>query len=162
LATPAAELFTTSLRFAGWLRSARLRITSERVSDIVFARTGATTGKSFLIRECPETVFASYLIRLRVQQLVTPDYLYRYFQTPSYWAQITDEKKGTGQPNVNGKKLANIRVPVPPAEEQRRIVEYLDGLAGQVTALTQLQSETAAELDALLPSILDRAFKGEL
>jgi type I restriction enzyme S subunit len=45
---------------------------------------------------------------------------------------------------------------------QRRIVGYLDGLAGQVAALARLQSETAAELDALLPSVLDKAFKGEL
>ena len=43
--------------------------------------------------------------------------------------------------------------------EHRRIVGYLDGLAGQVAAL---QSETAAESDALLPSILDKASKGEL
>ena len=45
---------------------------------------------------------------------------------------------------------------------QRRIVGYLDGLAGPVAALARLQSETAAELDALLPSVLDKAFKGEL
>jgi len=133
-----------------------------KANDIVFARTGATTGKSFLIRDCPEAVFASYLIRLRVQQLVTPEYLYRYFQTPSYWAQITGEKKGTGQPNVNGKKLANIRVPVPPPAEQRRLVGYLDGLAGPVARLARLQTETAAALDALLPSILDKAFQGDL
>ena len=44
--------------------------------------------------------------------------------------------------------------------EQQRIVGYLDGLAGPVAALARLQSETAAELDALLPSILDKAFKG--
>lgn len=70
--------------------------------DIVFARTGATTGKSFLIQECPESVFASYLIRLRVLHTVTPEHLYAFFQSPDYWSQITDEKKGTGQPNVNG------------------------------------------------------------
>jgi type I restriction enzyme, S subunit len=45
--------------------------------------------------------------------------------------------------------------PKPPLAEQRRIVAELD-------ALKRLQAETAAELDALLPSILDRAFKGEL
>ena len=130
--------------------------------DIVFARTGATTGKSFLIRECPETVFAFYLIRLRVQELVTVDYLYQYFQTPSYWAQITDTMKGTGQPNVNGKKLANIHVPIAPPEDQRRIVAYLDGLQSKVDALKRLQAATAVELNAVLPSVLDRAFKGEL
>jgi type I restriction enzyme, S subunit len=46
--------------------------------------------------------------------------------------------------------------------DQRRIVAYLDGLAGQVAALAQLQSETSAALDALLPSMLDKPFKGEL
>jgi type I restriction enzyme, S subunit len=131
-------------------------------NDLVFARTGATTGKSFLIRDCPEAIFASYLIRLRVKRLVSAEYLYRYFQTPSYWTQITNEKKGTGQPNVNGAKLANIRVPIPPPEEQDHIVAYLDDLQGKVDSLKQLQSETSAELDALLPSILNKAFKGEL
>lgn len=46
--------------------------------------------------------------------------------------------------------------------EQRRIVEHLDGLQAKVDALKKLQAETAAELAALLPSILDKAFKGEL
>ncbi len=131
-------------------------------NDLVFARTGATTGKSFVVRECPRAVFASYLIRLRVQRLVTVEYLYRYFQTLSYWSQIIDEKKGTGQPNVNGKKLASIRVPIAPSEEQDRIVAHLDNLQAKVDAVKRLQVETAAELDALLPSILDRAFKREL
>ena len=131
-------------------------------NDLVFARTGATTGKSFVIRNCPIAVFASYLIRLRVRRLVTVEYLYRYFQTPSYWSQIIDEKKGTGQPNVNGKKLASIRVPIAPLDKQRRIVAYLDGLQAKVDAMKRLQAETAAELEAMLPSILDRAFNGEL
>lgn len=131
-------------------------------NDILFARTGATTGKSFLIRDCPEAVFASYLIRLRVRNTVTPEYLYQYFQSPSYWTQVIEEKKGTGQPNVNGKKLANIRVPIPPLAEQRRIVEYLDGLTDKLEVLSRLQVNTTTELEALLPSILDKSFKGEL
>jgi len=131
-------------------------------NDLIFARTGGTTGKSFLIRKCPNAVFASYLIRLRVKHSVSVEYLYRFFQTPSYWGQITDEKKGTGQPNVNGKKLANIRVPIPPLTEQRRIVAYLDALQEKVDVLRHLQAETGAEMDALMPAVLDRAFKGEL
>ena len=131
-------------------------------SDLVFARTGATTGKSFVIRNCPEAIFASYLIRLRVQQLVTVEYLYHYFQTSTYWSQITDEKKGTGQPNVNGKKLANIRVPIAPVEEQRHIVAHVDDLQARIDSLKQLQAETATELDALLPSVLDKAFNGNV
>lgn len=54
--------------------------------------------------------------------------------------------------------LDAIEVPVPPIEDQ----VWFDGLQAKVGALKRLQSETAAELDALLPAILDRAFKGEL
>jgi type I restriction enzyme S subunit len=49
-----------------------------------------------------------------------------------------------------------------PKDEQCRIVAYLDGLQAKLDALRCLQSETAAELDALMPSILDKAFRGEL
>ena len=130
--------------------------------DLVFALTWATTGKSFVIRECPDAVFASYLIRLRVRDTVSIDYLYRYFQSPSYWKQISDEKKGTGQPNLNGSKLMRLKVPIAPEKEQHRIVAELDALQTEVDQLKRLQVETAVELDALLPAILDRAFKGEL
>jgi type I restriction enzyme S subunit len=133
-----------------------------RENDILFARTGATTGKSFLVRDCPEAVFASYLIRLRVQRLVVTEYLYWYFQSPSYWSQITEGKEGTGQPNMNGRKLASISVPIPPPDEQRRIIAYLDELQSRVDAVKQHQAAAAAALDVLLPSILDQAFKGEL
>jgi type I restriction enzyme S subunit len=50
----------------------------------------------------------------------------------------------------------------PPLPEQHRIVTYLDALQAKVDTLKQLQAETQAELDSLLPSILDKAFKGEL
>ena len=46
--------------------------------------------------------------------------------------------------------------------EKHRIVAYFDNLQAKVETLKRLQNETAAELDALLPSILDKAFKGEL
>jgi type I restriction enzyme S subunit len=130
--------------------------------DILFARTGATTGKSFLIAECPTAVFASYLIRLRVRKQVTPEYLYIFFQSPQYWNQIADQKKGTGQPNLNGSKLSHLRIPVPPLHEQSHIVSRLKILQAKVNVLRGLQAQTTAELDALLPSILDKAFKGEL
>jgi type I restriction enzyme S subunit len=46
--------------------------------------------------------------------------------------------------------------------EQQRIVAYLDGLQAKADAVRRLQAETARELEALLPSVLDRAFRGEL
>lgn len=85
--------------------------------DLVFARTGATTGKSFLIRDCPEAVFASYLIRVRASKDVDPRYLALFFQSPDYWQQIERGKRGIGQPNVNGKTLGEINLPLPPLDE---------------------------------------------
>jgi len=130
--------------------------------DILFARSGATTGKSFLVKEPPESVFASYLIRIKTQRGTYPAYLYWYFQSPLYWSQVIEERKGSAQPNMNGKKLSNIIVPCPPLPEQKQIVAYLDNLHEKVDKLKKLQKETENELEQLTPSILDRAFKGEL
>jgi type I restriction enzyme, S subunit len=95
--------------------------------DIVFARTGATTGKSFLIRNCPEqAVFASYLIRVRPLPLIDPVYLSWFFQTPQYWAQISRSSTGTAQAGVNASKLKDLELPLPPLPEQRRIAAILD------------------------------------
>ena len=127
--------------------------------DILFARTGATTGKSFLIEECPTAVFASYLIRLRVQKLVIPKYLYAFFQSPSYWEQISANTVGSAQPNCNATKLANLMVPIPPLEEQQGIVTYLSNFQEKVNRIKTLQTQAASEFDGILPSVLDKIFR---
>lgn len=66
------------------------------------------------------------------------------------------------QKNINLQILAPLPAPKMPLPEQRRIVEYLDGLQAKVDAVKALQAQTAAELDALLPSILQKAFSGGL
>ena len=77
-------------------------------NDIVFARTGATVGKSYIVNNVPENIiYASYLIRLRVTDKVLPKYLYHFFQSPDYWKQITDGQVGMAQPNVNGSSWQN-------------------------------------------------------
>ena len=53
-------------------------------------------------------------------------------------------------------------MPIIPLSEQRRTVAYLDDLQARVDPLKRLQAQTSAELDAMLPSILDKAFSGEL
>ncbi len=66
------------------------------------------------------------------------------------------------QPTLNVAQLSQTPIPIPTLPEQRRIVAELDALQAEVDALKRLQAETATELDALLPAILDKAFKGEL
>lgn len=59
-------------------------------------------------------------------------------------------------------KLLDTKIGLPGLPEQRRIVAYLDNLQAKVDALKRLHAETAAELNAMLPSVLDKVFKGEL
>jgi type I restriction enzyme S subunit len=72
------------------------------------------------------------------------------------------QRYGQGKPGLNLTNIRNLTLPVPSVSEQRRIVAHLDALQGQVDALRTLQSETTAELDALLPAVLAKAFAGEL
>ena len=127
--------------------------------DILFARTGATTGKSFLIEECPTTVFASYLIRLRVRESVTPQYLYAFFQSPSYWEQISVNTTDSARPNCNATKLATVQVPIPSLEEQHYIVNHLDNFQEKVNNVRVLQVQATQELHCLLPSFIDKIFR---
>jgi type I restriction enzyme S subunit len=123
--------------------------------DIVFARTGATTGKSFLIRDCPSNaVFASYLIRVRLSDRADSRYVSHYFQTPEYWAQITASARGVAQPGVNASTLKHLKIPLPPIDEQRRIAEVLD----RAEALRAKRRAALAQLDTLNESIFHELF----
>jgi type I restriction enzyme S subunit len=121
-----------------------------RSGDIVFARTGATTGKSYLIRDCPtDAVFASYLIRVRVGNAADPRFISHFFQTPGYWAQIAKSARGVAQPGVNATTLRELEIPLPPLPEQRRIVAILD----KADALRAKRLAALAQLDTLGQSI---------
>jgi type I restriction enzyme, S subunit len=120
------------------------------VGDIVFARTGATTGKSFLIRECPESaVFASYLIRVRLRDTASPAFVSHYFQSQEYWSQITSNVRGVAQPGVNATTLKSLRIPLPPLPEQRRVAAILD----QADTLRTQRRAALAQLDSLTQSL---------
>ena len=74
------------------ITDAELKRYDLRAGDIVFARTGATTGKSFLIRQCPVAVFASYLIRLRHGPVILPEFLSLFFKTRCYAVALGNKR----------------------------------------------------------------------
>ncbi len=120
-----------------------------KAGDIVFARTGATTGKSFLVRSCPlGTIFASYLIRVRPSANVDSGYLARYFQTPEYWHYVTRSSTGTAQAGVNASNLKKLPVPLPPIDEQRRIAAILN----KADAVRRKRQQAIALTEELLRS----------
>ncbi len=129
--------------------------------DLVFARTGATTGKSFLIRHCPEAVFASYLIRVRISREMDERFLALFFQSPEYWRQIEGGKRGIGQPNVNGTILGQVQFLLSPLAEQRRIVEKIEELFSELDAGVANLKKARAQLTVYRQALLKHAFEGK-
>lgn len=93
--------------------------------DIVFARIGATTGKSYLISDPPEAVFASYLIRVRAGEKLDPSFLIHYFQSAGYWKQVDANKHASFKMGINGSILKKLLLPLPPLPEQKKIAHIL-------------------------------------
>lgn len=130
--------------------------------DIVVARTGATTGKSYLIKGPPLSVFASYLIRLRTKSIILPEYLWIFMKSSIYWNQITVVKKGSAQPGANAQILGGLSLPLPPLNEQKRIADKIERLLGKINQAKQLIEEAKATFELRRAAILDKAFRGEL
>lgn len=131
--------------------------------DLVFARTGATVGKSFLIQDdVSDSVFASYLIRVRCLEQEMTRYLSYFFNSPAYWDQITDFSAGIGQPNVNGSKLKGLSIPLAPLAEQKRIADKLEAVLGRVDACRARLDRVPALLKRFRQSVLASATSGSL
>ncbi|MDR3327369.1 MAG: restriction endonuclease subunit S [Prevotellaceae bacterium] len=93
--------------------------------DIVFARIGATTGKSYLINNPPKSIYASYLIRVRCENKILPNFLIYYFETERYWRQIDSTKGNNLKGGVNSSILSKLLTPKPTLIEQKKITEIL-------------------------------------
>jgi type I restriction enzyme S subunit len=131
--------------------------------DIVFARTGATTGKSLLIRNPPQSVFASYLIKVQiVNKEVLPDYLFLYFHTRTYWDAINAGVSGSAQGGFNATKLSELSIPIPSILEQERIIININFLSTEIKRLENIYQQKLAALEALKKSLLHQAFTGQL
>lgn len=135
-----------------------------REDDILFARSGNTVGKTFLVEGIiPAAVFASYLIRIVTDpRLISAKYLFYYFQTEEYWSKIRGGQTGVSQPNFNGKKLSDIELLLPPIEEQHLIVKRIEDI---FLKTSQIHSEIKASLEktqSLRQTLFKDAFAGKL
>ena len=138
-----------------------------KTNDILIARTGGTVGKSFVVKNISEVaVFASYLIRIRLIDNELIDFVKYFLDSPYYWQMISLKQSGTGQPNVNATKLSEILIPIPPIEEQKRIVAKIEKLMPLVDeyaeSYNRLQKIDNEFEDKLKQSVLQYAMEGKL
>ncbi len=134
---------------------------SLKPGDILFARSGATVGKTYLHRESNgRCVFAGYLIRFRTRrERLLPEFLFEFTRTAAYRSWVEVRQRVVAQPNINARQYGyELFVPCPPIGLQERLTERVRSI-GRIEVK---QDAAIAEGDALFASLRHRAFRGEV
>jgi type I restriction enzyme S subunit len=139
-----------------------------KAGDFVMSRANTLelVGACAMVRKTrPKLMLSDKTFRFvfREPRQVLPEYLEHALKSRALREQIERGASGTSptMKNISKEKVLALRLPPFDLSEQRRIVAELNALQTRVDLLKRLQAETAVELDALLPAILDRAFRGE-
>jgi type I restriction enzyme, S subunit len=133
-----------------------------QAGDVVLTRE-APMGYACLLPPGHQVCLTQRLLLLRPDaQTILPELLLHYLNSPLFRVQVDEKCRGLTTPHIRVQDAPRFALPLPPIDDQHRIVAQLGSLKLEVEALRCLQSEATSDFDALLPAILDRAFKGEL
>lgn len=126
-----------------------------RLGDIVIARTGATTGYNAIIKHNHNAIFASYLIRYRVDEKIAHPSFIGFLLKSYEWNGFVDNIiGGSAQPGANAQQFADFEFILPPLSEQRTIASILSSLDDKIDLLHR-QNQT---LEALAETLFRQWF----
>lgn len=147
----------------GQERASRLRIGFARGGDVLLTHNASVGDVAIAPSDAGNFLIGTSVTYWRCNpEALRPKYLYYFMRSQHFQSQLQFVMKQTTRNQVSVLKQVNLWIVLPPVAEQDLIIAELDALEEQLSRLTRLQTETATELDALLPAILDKAFKGEL
>ncbi|WP_162560146.1 restriction endonuclease subunit S [Methylotetracoccus oryzae] len=130
-----------------------------RPGDLIFARTGATVGKTALIQAAdPPSIAGAYFITMRFQEALNPIYAKAVLTSPSVQAIVARRSRQAAQQNFSGPALRNLPMPLPPSELQ---IEFAHRIRASDN-LRLVHCKSLSSFDSLFRSLQHRAFRGEL
>jgi len=121
--------------------------------DLVMARTGATFGKVLYFDADEDSVFASYLIRFVPKKKINNKFVYYFCLSKRYWEQANLLVDGGTQPQFSSNKISKVKIPLPPLETQRQIVEKLDMQMQALEGVRLLKSEAEKRIEEILAGV---------
>jgi len=138
------------------------RLTRLKAGNFVYPKLMAWEGALGVVpHECAGCVVSTEFPVFDVlEERVLPEVLDTYFRTPAVWPAMSGASTGTNvrRRRLNPQDFLEYRMPLPLRFTQERLRSVVEAL----TPVHHLQAKTAADIDALLPAILDRAFRSEL
>jgi type I restriction enzyme S subunit len=131
--------------------------------DILYTAVGATLGIPAVVDTDEPFCFQRHVAILKLNRAqVDSGFIWHILRSKTLFDQAWGSTTGSAQPTVPLNAIRRLPIPVPPLAEQLLIADHLDNLKRKTDALKTVQAESAAEINALIPSILDKAFRGEL
>jgi type I restriction enzyme S subunit len=129
--------------------------------DLLFARSGATVGKTYIHRNSHgRCVFAGYMIRFRPDRReLLPEYLFAFTRSAAYRAWVAVRQRVVAQPNINAKQYGNeLLIPLPPINSQEEFAARM----ADIERMKSSMHTSRVELDALFSALQHAAFRGSL
>lgn len=110
--------------------------------DFVVARTGATAGKSAIVKKhSRDVVFASYLIRFRFTKDIDLTFLEQYLNQGPGKRIVSEIVYSSGQPNINANEIQEIKIPLPPLPKQKEIAKKVETIRAEIAEIKNKASD---------------------
>ncbi len=135
-----------------------------KAGDVIFATTRPYLKNVAIVPEWLNNQVCStgFAVLRAIPEKTIPKWIFYYLISDFAIEGIKPLMRGANYPAITDRDLFNFKIPLPPLEEQKRIVAYLDRISERAQKLVKLYEEREKELEQLFPAILDRAFRGEV